>query len=222
MRLIIGLLLLLTSCNQWIRSSSPPAERRGLDRQRASAVKVIATCDPFDDGGEIRSGTGVIVSEWQVLTALHIVDCTAAIAQIRVMSPDGRWRRFAPEKEWVFDILPGRDGIARIQLASADTLQPRIGPPSLAQYPALELETFFIQSAEPKWQTILGESTGRRYGDPVSSLGAVITYYAETEEGDSGSAVYDINGDLYGIHLGRWASDVRYAGVVTSEMIPHK
>jgi S1-C subfamily serine protease len=221
MRSAIGLLL-LASCNHWVRPSPPPAESREIGRQRAAAVKIIATCDPFEDGGKTRFGTGVMVSEWQVLTALHVVDCQSAITQIRVMNSDGRWWKFVREKEWVFDILPQRDGIARIQLATSDTLQPRISPPALAQHPALDFEPFFIQSAQPEWQTILGEATGRRYGDTVGSSGALITYHAETQEGNSGSAIYDINGDLYGLHLGQWASGVRYAGVVTSEMVPHK
>ena len=171
-------------------------------------------CDTFDDGESLKVGSGVMVSEWQVLTAMHVVDCQAAIARIHVITPSGKRYRFSPEKEWKeYDI-------SRIQMASADSFRLGVSPPTLRLTSVAKHEPVYIQAAWPKRVEVMGEATGREYYGG-QTYGGYITYAAGTQSGNSGSGVYDIDGNLIGIHVGETAIGTKKGSRVTSDMIPH-
>lgn len=217
----LGLFLtVLSACNQWVRAEPPPAHTRSLSEQWDAAVTVKMTCDPFEDGmlAHGRVGTGVMVSDWQVLTALHVVDCQSTVPSIWVTNKRGRTWRFAPEKEWVFDLTGTRDGVARIQMRSADSLSPRFAPPTVVNDIPDPGELMFMQVAVPQKAEFIVEATGSAFGS--KALGEiVIKYWAQTRTGNSGAAVYNWNGDLVGIHLGRTTDEIGYGAMVTPEML---
>lgn len=223
MNRLVLLTLTLTACNQWVRPTPPPASPRSIQDQWDAAVKIESSCDPFEDGGRAGIGTGVMVSDWQVLTALHVVDCQSAIAQIKVTTSTGQRYRFAPEKEWVLKSLKERDGIARIQLLSADTLSPRVRPPTLHEGPVVMDEPLYMQVTQPKQEERVMHATGWAYGGE-SYGGTTITYTGISESGNSGAALYDIEGAITSIHLGSSGEPARlkYGAVVTPDMVPHR
>ena len=220
MRRFALLSLTLLSCNRWVRPDPQPAVTRQPDSQSASAVRIEMTCDPFEDGGKLSVGSGVMVSEWQVLTALHVVDCQSAIADIHVTTTAGRRYRFSPEREWVITSLAQRDGVARIQMASGDSLRPRFPPPTVRETLVTFYEPLYIQTAEPTHEEKIAEATGWEYGG-ASYGGTTFTYKAPTVPGNSGSGIYDIDGQLVGVHLGTKGEDLRYGAIVTPDMVPH-
>ena len=194
---------------------------RGLDAQRGATVQVESVCDLSDHGlfAEQRVGAGVMVSDWQVLTAMHVVECGAEIPLIRVTNRDGRSWRFAPEREWVVGALPTHDGIARIQIASADSLVPKFDPPTVGPDEPIAYDPVYIQTTDSEK---VSQMTGWEYGN--DDEGHVFTYtsaWGRTEEGDSGSGVYDSDGNLAGIHVGK-LEGLGAAARVTLDMVPHK
>lgn len=217
-RAAIVLTLLLPACNQWVRPQPAEDRPRTLHEQRQAAMKVVAECDPFEDGGTRHVGTGVMVSDWQILTALHVVDCPAALPTIRVTNVNGQTWRFAPEKEFVLTSLKKRDGVARLQLTSADTLVPRMNPPKISFDTTIMYEPFFVQVGAPRHAQLLGDA----YADGERYENELVTYQAPTQSGNSGAGVYDLDNELVGIHLGDAGDGRRYGARVTSEMIPHR
>jgi S1-C subfamily serine protease len=212
MRAII--ILGLTSCNAWVRPAPSPAQARFPADQQLLAVKVESTCDPFDDGGNTKVGSGVIVSEWQVLTAFHVVDCGAAIANIHVTTKNGKRYRFSPEKEWQ------ESDISRIQMATADRFRLGVSPPLIRLSSISKWEPIYIQAAWPDRVEIVGEPTGwGYYGEELSS--GKFKYSAPTQPGNSGSAVYDIDGNMIAIHIGETAYGDKEGSRVVPVMIPH-
>lgn len=185
--------------------------------QRLAAVSVTVDCDVDDIRREHRTGSGVMVSDWQVLTALHVVDCIS-IPTIHVATEHDVWR-FAPEKEW--KIPHSNDGIARIQMASGDHLSPRLRPPLLRLSDPDSYDPLYLQAGSPRFEERMQEASGWTYGG--GTYGAVmITYRGPTEEGNSGAGVYDMANRLVAIHLGHQEDGVRkYGMLVTPEMVPH-
>lgn len=198
------ILAFLASCNQWMRSSPSEYHVRSLDEQRAAAVYVTASCYPFldpgiepgpTDIGHAHQGWGVLVSDWQVLTALHVVDCQSTIAVIHIWR-DGKSYRFAPEREW-----RGVD-VARVQIVSADSV-PGVTSPVVRYSDLVEDELLYVHGRE----TLLGESLG----------GAL--YRVPTEKGYSGAGVYDMGGKLVGVHLGH-RGDLQQFARIQEDMLP--
>jgi len=174
------------------------------------------SCDPFEDGGGLHIGSGVMVSEWQVLTALHIVDCQSAIANIHVTTDQGKRYRFSPEKEW-------RDmDISRIQMVCGDSFNRGVSPPTLRLTDLTIWEPLYIQAYEPKREEIIGEATGYSYGGSGygGSRSTRASYKADTKGGNSGSPVYDINGDLVCIHVATRIDGTKECSIVADDMIP--
>jgi V8-like Glu-specific endopeptidase len=157
-----------------------------------------------------------MVSEWQVLTALHVVECKSAIATIRVTTGEGKRYHFSPEKEWK------DNDVARIQMSSGDSFNRDVSPPTLRLTRLTRWEPVYIQAAHPDREEIIGEATGYAYGGSGygGSRDTRYVYKAATQKGNSGSAVYDINGDLVCIHVGYRADDTKECGTVTEEMLP--
>ncbi len=212
-----GLLLAaLASCNAWTRPAPRQEEIRQPEVQRGMAVKVEATCDPFKDGGKSKAGSGVMVSEWQVLTAQHVIDCPSAIVSIHVTTDRGNRYRFSFEKEWK------DNDVARIQMSSGDSFRRNVSPPTLRLTRLTRWEPVYIQAAWPEREEIIGEATGYAYGGSGygGSRDTRSVYKAATQKGNSGSGVYDINGDLVCIHVGYRADDTKECGTVTEDMLP--
>ncbi len=214
MRAII--ILGLTSCNAWVRPAPSPERTRVPTEQRDLAVKVEMRCNTFDDTSVVRVGTGVIVSEWQVLTAMHVVDCQTDIARISVTTRAGKRYSFSPEKEW-----PKSD-ISRIQMASADSFRLDVSPPTLRLTPIPKFEPLYIQAAWPERVEVFGEATGHEYYGGNSYGGSRLTYTARTQEGNSGSGIYDLDGHLVGLHSGVMKDGYKAGSRVTHDMIPHQ
>jgi hypothetical protein len=222
------LALTLAACNQWVRPTPGVPAARTSKQQWESAVAIETSCDPFEDGvlSKTRVGTGVMVSPWQVITALHVTDCQSTIPLIKVTTVQGGTWKMVPEKEWGISVIKGeRDGVSRIQLATADDLSPSFGPPRVNEDRPVLWEPLYIETAMPERQEVIGEETGWQYGGD-SYGGRFFTYKAETQPGNSGSPIYDINGDLVGVHLGTSeklsGEKVRYGAIVTPEMVPHR
>lgn len=209
-----GLLLLaLASCNRWVRPAPKAESIRTPEEQHIFAVKVEVACSPFGTSSVKKQvGSGVMVSDWQVLTALHVIDCPT-IPTIHVISDKGRWR-FSPEKEW-----RGAD-IARIQMASGDDLGRNVRPPTLRLQRLPMEEPVYLQAGYPDHEEIIGESTGYSYGGAGygGALQGSFSYYVKTRPGNSGSGVYDRFGQLVGIHTMR-DGDKGYSSYVLESML---
>ncbi len=206
--------LALLSCNRWVRPTPPEPQLRTPGLQEKMRAKITVSCDAFgDDTVERRSGSGVIVSDWQVLTALHVVDCPN-IPIIHVLTDRGRWR-FSPEKEW------RSVDVARIQMASADDLGGGIVPPTLSEKGLRVWDAVYIQTASPRSTEVIGQVMDSGFGGSGYG-GTYFSYRAGTEHGNSGSGVYDTTGNLIGVHIGRTPGGLPYAAYVTPEMVPHR
>lgn len=210
---VASVLLLTLGCNHWVRPEPPPPRTRTVDEARDMAVTVRVTCQSV--GGRVdRVASGVAVTDWQVLTARHVVDCPT-YPDIWVETWTGERWRFAPEREWA------EQDVARIQIRSRDRLRIRdargyqrtIIPPSLRE-PSWG-EQVFLFSAWPHW----GELPG-----VVLSVGPwTVRTSAETTGGMSGSGVYDEWGHLVGIHTASWSGPFGTGaelGRATEEMVP--
>lgn len=207
----LGLLALaLAGCNQWVRPRGPCPELRDFDRAHAMTAMVEVLChgNPnIDDRGEMRAGSGVIVSDWQVLTAQHLVECPT-IPTIWVTTNQGTWR-FAPEKEWV------AADVARIQMASADTLEVhgpdgrllKITPPVWGPVPSYG-EMVSVHTFLPDW--------GVRRGRVLSPYRDSLRYDVESVDGMSGGGTYSDAGLLVGIHTAGLRSHRGSEGAVSS------
>lgn len=214
--IIVSLLLLaaIASCNRLARPALLPVDRRSPDTQHAMAVKVIAYCS----NGKRNSGTGVMVSGWHVLTALHVIECPSSVV-IDVVSGERRWR-FTTEKEW-------RDAdVARIQMDGAGEFNRKVNPPVLRLARLPMYEPVYMQAALPVWKEIAGESTGYSYGGVTYGAGSLrkeFSYEIISQPGNSGSGVYDRMGQLVGIHTKRSVvASIGYASYVIEDMIPTK
>lgn len=222
--------LTLAACNKWVRPEPAPASTRTQHEQSASVVKIESRCDPFGNGtlGKSKVGTGVIVSDWQVLTALHVVDCPAAIPTIRVTNVNGlRWS-IVPEREWEITIpgnYPGRDGISRLQMATADSFSPGFDPPAVTGRTPEFYDMLYIHTAYPDRHETVAQASGIEYGGAQYG-GQIYTCWANTESGNSGSPQFDIDGFMIGLHLGVVNDDndpmLRYGALVTAGMVPHR
>lgn len=218
------LALTLSACNPWVRGNPGRPMLRENDQQRAGTVRIESYCDPFDDGtmGKYKVGSGVMVSDWQVLTVIHVVDCRSAIPTIHVTNRNGESWKFLPEKEWEMTVGGKRDGVARLQMASGSSLEPRLPPPALKPYPVNVDDSLFLEVAEPQFVEQIVEGQGDELDVPG---GKILTYTGWTEEGNSGGPLFDTNGDLAGLHMGvlnpQDEPRIKHGVIVTPEMIPH-
>lgn len=205
---VVLLCALLGGCNQWVRPQQEQARPRNSAEQQMAAVKIVTSCENEYEG---RAGSGVLVSSWQVVTALHVVDCQSNIPVIHVITQYGRWR-MAPEKEW------RSADVARIQLFSADSLSPSLAPPALGAKPQYD-DLLYMQAAHPQRREEVGVAGGWTYYGKNGGLTGWFAYSVRSEEGNSGSGIYDNDDRLVGIHLGPWGAE-KYGALLTSDMVP--
>lgn len=204
--------LALSGCNQWVRPAPPTPEARDMNLQRDLTVMVEVMCHMTSDildHGEVRAASGVIVSDWQVLTAYHVVECPT-IPTIWVTTNQDTWR-FAPERDW-----ESKD-VSRIQMASADRLrawdccgeQLVITPPVVGPVPPYGSDVY-VHAALPSW--------GVREGRVLSSYRGMLRSTAPGDDGVSGAGVYDdpAEGRLIAIHTGIWENALGASGSVAA------
>lgn len=193
MRFILLVLPLLISC---ISIPRVPPDIRLAPEQIATAVLVATDCVAedgfsgalsFDNSGK---GSGVIISERHVLTAAHAADCKGTVLPMsRVRLPDGRQFRM------VIDKIDHDLDLARLELASADTFKMKIPPPKVGRIPVKD-DPVCMATGMPK--------RGWNCGPMIETRGInrVILHAASTTMGNSGSGLYDGDGNLVGIVTG--------------------
>ncbi len=165
------LVILLVAC----RLPHVDPELRPGWAQRTTDVRVTSSCDEYGNSG---TSSGVIISERHVLTAAHAVGCST-IPTVRVHLSTGRTLRVVVERD---DILfGGGDDVARLEIASAE----RFG---LTHIPPPVLDT--LHGGET---VCLPNGCGRLwpYDPEMIQVGSF--------PGDSGTAVYNVEGALIGL-----------------------
>lgn len=215
-----AVIISLIGCNTWVRPVPPHAESRDPTRQEAAAVRVHVHCDTPSEFGRFRNGSGVMVTDWQVLTARHVVDCPS-IPVIHVYNSHGdRWK-FTVETEWLISVAGWRDGVTRIQMASGDTLSPHVRPPTVRDIDAEMLRTYepvYIYPGGRREIVTVGETMALYGGGSYG--GYAVSYDASTEAGYSGSGGYDLSGNLLVVHLGELTNGYKFGALVTRDMVP--
>jgi V8-like Glu-specific endopeptidase len=158
-------------------------EVRTPSNQQNNTVRVETNC-MFPQFGGVESGiedidkigNGVIISNYQVVTAKHVIDCIGMDATVHIILPNGKSQKAI----WQEDI--GTD-LVKIQIMNAGTLGD-FKPPILKPFGAVG-DTACITS--------LGRGT--RCGEILPYHSVEVSSY----HGDSGSGVYDSSGHLTGI-----------------------
>lgn len=204
------LLALLVGCAPVPRPIVPPGQVRSAQEQKDTAVSLEVYCK---SGGEwvSRSGSGVIVSSYQVMTEYHVVQCGNLLPTIYVYNFQGRsWKAYV-ESTW-----KARD-VVRLELPDDTTIYPSPKPPLIRVTPLSKDESLFIETAAPDRDELYGAALGDEY-DPN------FYYDAPTQPGNSGSGVWDQQGRLVGFHGGRIkidGVDHAWGSLVTPDMVPH-
>lgn len=189
--------LTVTACVHLPHVDSKPRTSAG---QYAAAVWVETSCaepNPLDPGihqplqhmeypmidwGGGR-GTGVVISERHILTALHVVQCPL-IPTVKVHLADGRTTYALVTRE------DEDNDIALLEVASAQNLELYIAPPVL------------VQPADFSGRWCARATTGARCGDFMYPQNGRAIFGGVTSKGWSGAGVYDEQGRLTGIVLG--------------------
>lgn len=168
--------------------------------QEYSVVKVESSCgdplsfnpNPWDSS---HVGSGVVISERYVLTAAHVTAC-AELPNVHVTFPDGERFLVTVDRE---DI--GHD-IARLEIFSASNFNRGIRPPTLAIPSPYDLVC--AETGYPKRES--------HCGDAVTATAATFSSIG----GNSGSPVYNDNGDLVGLVAASIGEYTRFVPVTKS------
>lgn len=181
-------LALLASCAPPV----PPSAPRAPDSQQAAVVELTVECDPFPDDtwspfSIARASTGVLVSPRHILTAAHAVEC-AAIPVVHATMPGGRRMRVVVERD---DLMFGSGlDLALLVAASDEDLAPGLAPPRIPTHVAWG-----------RW--CAATRRGPSCGDAI-----LPDWFAgSTRDADSGAGVYDPDGALAGVVVGRGSCD---------------
>jgi hypothetical protein len=183
--------------------------RRLPDQELASIMRLDVSCggaDPFswmgglptpapdgsvpDDQTWVPSGTatGVVVSEWHVLTAAHAVRCPV-LPSITATLPSGRVLPMSVELD---DFMFGEGAdVARLVISDAEAFDLGVAPPRLARAREGERLAAVVRR---RLGAIVSVGTYRGHGGIVDGIAG--------RPGDSGAPVYDAAGELVGIILG--------------------
>ncbi len=189
--------LILAAC---INAPHMEPQVRSQYAQEYSAVTVESECgsqdsltgnmNPWD---KASMASGVVISKRYVLTALHVVDCPE-LPTVHVMFPDGERFMMVVDRE-----DRGLD-IARLEVFSAGNLSHAEMPPTLAV--PVQPEMLCSQTGFPLRRANCGPLISKNTA-AFPSVG-----------GNSGSAVYNMNGDLVGIVVMKFGTTVtRFAPV---------
>jgi hypothetical protein len=171
-------------------SEKHPTYIRDREAQSKASVKVMMSCGhskPFSERywgswGDSQ-GSGVIISDTKIVTAAHVVRCPI-VPDVMVMLTSGKFYRVHVTKRF-------SDDIAELELSDEhERFDMRVKPPRIAKAPDRG-DPLCTVTATPKfgWSCGLTDYSGDDR----------IVYDAFIEPGNSGSAVYDIDGYLVGI-----------------------
>lgn len=151
-------------------------------------VLITTTCPD----GSVGQGTGVMVSEDTVVTALHVVGCQLAPG-IPIYFDE-------PTKiEVLGDVGVVTTGTVELEITHSDIARIRLKDHSLAEYftpvrvgpPPRVGERLCIASALPR--------VTYRCGEAQAAPSGRVSFSIMTEHGNSGSAVYDSHGRIVAI-----------------------
>jgi len=182
MKSIVALPMFLAACVNLPHVA--PKLRTTQSDLTSTVVRLSITCteqSPFSLAEDIewikpRGGMGVIVSERDVLTALHVVSCPT-LPSIKAYLPNGHWQMMVVTRE------DSKNDLARLEIASADRFHLNVAPPVIG-LPNLGIDVC----------------------TPLGSCGSILHATTNTVDvslvshpGDSGSPVYDTTGALIGL-----------------------
>lgn len=156
---------------------------RTIRGQELTTVELSVWCNDVQQPA--RSASGVIIDERHVLTAYHAVAC-AEIPMVRAVF-NGKMRTMVVVKE-----DPKAD-LAKLELLAAENFKLNIPPPVIV--PAEDGGYACSSVAYPKAEWSCGKVTA----DPAAPAKGDLKFEAQTVGGNSGSAVYDLNGRIIGI-----------------------
>ena len=176
--LFIALLLYATSCATTGIGSHTASNLRNASAQRARAVKVSVTC-----GSSSGYGSGVIVANRSVLTAAHVPEC-AGVPTITITDADGVDRPARVS-------MRARDGADAVRLELTGGEDFHVPAVRWAGPPALD-HMICVATAGPVRSRSCGIVQEIRGNAELRS-----TWPADF--GNSGSGVYDEQGNLIGL-----------------------
>lgn len=176
-------LLMLLACHAAL---APTGRLRLVPDRAALAVEIHEVCVTAERV-DVSFGSGVLVSEDDVLTAYHVVDCEGVALLTVILADD---RMMAASVAWSDE----RHDLARVALATPallDVHDPVVG---------LADGRVCAQVAFPRREQRCGEVTEVR--DDGTTWGEV-RFSAVVQPGNSGGGVYDEEGRLVGIVTSR-------------------
>lgn len=203
MRFLV-LALLLTACSSC--ATFAPSHSMSRIQQYNAMVLVRTTCSD----GRVGQGSGMLVSEDRVLTALHVVQCEI-VPGVPIYLPANRIEVLATAKDVAdadVELEISKQDVARLRLKTSN-LAKFAAPVSIAPPPVVGSKVCVV-SAVPRATYRCGEAQEQIPGRVVFSI--------FTEHGNSGSPVFDERGRLVGIltNLIACEKDIPCAGYGTS------
>lgn len=194
---ILGAIASVLTCGSCVVLRVPDTTQGSVWRTPAQQVNADVDIGVTCGDGTQHTGTGVVVSPTQVVTALHVASCPDhGTPLIMVSLDDNAWRMMVVEVQ-----LPGID-VARLSMWSPyfarNTSPVVIGPRPVTGDRLCEA------AAEPRWtyrcfiaQPPMVYDDG--LGSDIPATGRKILVDGTIEHGNSGSGVYDARGRLVGI-----------------------
>jgi S1-C subfamily serine protease len=177
--LLLGLVVANCSCYAGMRT------RVRITQEYSSAVEITVTCFNADASTTTWFGSGVIVDAAHVLTAGHVADARDAMCSYTVEAEDGKQRSM-----YVKTLLKDVD-LARLELSISQ--EPFAAPPVRFGPKPLIGTQVCTATAHPHRMRKCGEVQPYKWtpGDLVMTM--------VVEPGNSGSGLYDEEGQLVGI-----------------------
>lgn len=180
---IVGLAVLAAAASACVHVPRvAPAMRTEAERS-LTTVRIESSCGGFVDDGE-HVGTGVIISERHVLTAAHVVACSAIPVVHVTYRRDGEIKR---QRMVVTREDTDRD-VARLEIASADRFRVNVAPP-------------VVRAPDPG-ERVCAELP--RLMGIDAACGSIVSDWTvartmKTRPGDSGAPIFDATGTLVGL-----------------------
>ncbi len=138
----------------------------------------------------VSIGTGTVVSNYQIVTAAHVVDCkSSALPAIHATLRDGRMFRMSIQD------IDDDDDLVRLEMMSGGKLGDSFHPPLLGPFPDIGSDVCLEHAAPDR-----GRTCGKFIGPHLGAL----HHDAKTRSGNSGSPTFDSTGKLIGIEVSTW------------------
>lgn len=188
-------LVVISSCVGCLAGLRANEPARSMNQIREATVRITVVCDNFPKG-TASVGTGVVVSDTEILTAAHVADCiirdvngtivsNGKIGSIYAAQPDGIGRpmrlAFASVQSDVARLAISDDGVF-------------YGAGGLRLAPAYSGDRVCLSVGAPRRDVRCGEVEERFNGAPPD-----LSISMPVEPGNSGSGLYDRKGRLVGI-----------------------